>query len=78
VNNNYPVKGYYYWSLVDNFEWERGWVQRFGLYDLDLVTQKRTPRPVAKLYAEVCKTNTMTSEMVARYAPELMPTMFPG
>ena len=30
VNFNWPIKGYYYWTLVDNFEWERGWTQRFG------------------------------------------------
>src|SRR5512140_1328501 len=34
-----PVKGYYYWSLTDNFEWERGWKQGFGLYGLDPLTQ---------------------------------------
>ena len=78
VNNNFPVQAYYYWSLVDNFEWERGWIQRFGLYELDLATQERTPRSVAKLYAEVCQTNTLTSEMVEHYAPQLLPTMFPG
>jgi len=32
----------------------------------------------AKLYAEICKTNTLSSEMAARYAPELLPAMFPG
>jgi beta-glucosidase len=63
---------------VDNFEWERGWTQRFGLYELDLDTQARTPRAAAKLYAEICKSNTLTAEMVARYAPEVVPTMFPG
>ncbi|HLB50202.1 MAG TPA: family 1 glycosylhydrolase [Anaerolineales bacterium] len=78
VNFNWPVQGYYYWTLVDNFEWERGWTQPFGLYALDIATQTRTPRPVAKLYAEVCKTNTISSDMAARYTPELLPTMFPG
>jgi beta-glucosidase len=78
VNFNWPVRGYYYWTLVDNFEWERGWTQHFGLYALDTATQSRTPRPAAALYAEVCKTNTLTSDMVARYAPELLPQLFPG
>jgi beta-glucosidase len=78
VNFNWPVQGYYYWTLVDNFEWERGWIQPFGLYELDSATQARTPRPIAKLYAEVCKTNTISSEMAKRYTPELLPTMFPG
>ncbi len=78
INFNWPIKGYYYWSLVDNFEWERGWTHRFGLYALDVETQVRTPRPAAHLYAEVCKTNTLSSEMVERYAPELMESLFPG
>ena len=78
VNFNFPVQAYFYWSLVDNFEWERGWTQRFGLYELDLDTQARTPRAAAKLYAEICKSNTLTAEMAARYAPEVVPTMFPG
>jgi len=77
VNFNWPVKGYYYWTLVDNFEWERGWQQPFGLYALDLESQTRTPRPTANLYAEVCRTNTLSSEMIARYAPSLFPSLFP-
>jgi len=72
------VQGYYYWTLVDNFEWERGWTQQFCLYALDTATQNRASRPAAGLYAEVCKTNTLTSDMVARYAPELLPQLFPG
>jgi beta-glucosidase len=78
VNFNWPVQAYYYWTLVDSFEWERGWSQRFGLYELDLATQERRPRPAAKLYAEICKANSFSAEMVERYAPELLPAMFPG
>jgi beta-glucosidase len=77
INFNWPVYGYYYWTLVDNFEWERGWEQPFGLYALDQISQTRTPRPTANLYTEVCRTNTLSSEMVERYAPELFGEMFP-
>jgi beta-glucosidase len=77
VNFNWPVKGYFYWTLVDNFEWERGWTQRFGLWELDVETQARRKRPSADLYAEICRENRLTSEMVARYAPELLDKLFP-
>jgi beta-glucosidase len=77
VNFNWPVKGYYHWSLVDNFEWERGWTQRFGLWGLDLETQARIRRPSVDLYAEICKENGLSSEMVQQYAPEVLEKMFP-
>lgn len=78
VNLNYPIKGYFHWSLVDNFEWERGWTQRFGLWELDVETQARRKRPSAELYAEICKENGISSEMTARYAPRLFEKMFPN
>ncbi|HWE24956.1 MAG TPA: family 1 glycosylhydrolase [Myxococcales bacterium] len=53
------VRGYFHWSLVDNFEWAEGWAPRFGLYALDPVTQHRTPRQSAALYAEICRTNSV-------------------
>lgn len=78
VNFNYPVKGYFHWTLVDNFEWERGWTQRWGLWGLDLETQARIKRPSADLYAEICKINGISSEAVAHYAPEIFKQMFPN
>jgi beta-glucosidase len=78
VNFNWYVKGYFYWTLVDNFEWERGWTQRFGLYELDVETQERRKRPSADFYAEICKSKGLSSEMVAKYAPEILNEMFPG
>ncbi len=77
VNFNWPVKGYFHWSLVDNFEWERGWTQRFGLWGLDLDTQKRIRRPSVDLYAEICKENGLSSEMVEKYCPEVFDKIFP-
>lgn len=78
VNFNWPVKGYFHWSLVDNFEWERGWTQRFGLWGLEPETQRRIRRPSVDLYAAICKENGLTSEMVQQYCPEVFEKMFPG
>jgi beta-glucosidase len=78
VNFNFPIKGYFHWTLVDNFEWERGWTQRFGLWELDVDTQARRKRASADLYSEICRENGISSDMVARYAPELFDSMFPN
>jgi beta-glucosidase len=78
VNFNWSVKGYFHWSLVDNFEWERGWTQRFGLWGLDVETQQRSKRPSADLYAAICKENGLSSEMVEKYCPEVFEKLFPG
>jgi len=77
MNHNFPVKGYFHWSLVDNFEWERGWTQRFGLWGLDLETQARIRRPSVDMYAEICKTNSISAEVVEKYAPEIYSKIFP-
>jgi beta-glucosidase len=78
VNFNYPVKGYFHWSLVDNFEWERGWTQRFGLWELDVDTQVRRKRASADFYAEICRENGIKADMVARYAPAVFSKLFPN
>ncbi len=78
VNFNWKVQGYFHWSLIDNFEWERGWTQRFGLWELDDQTQERRKRPSADLYAEICRANALASDMVARYTPKVFPSMFPN
>jgi beta-glucosidase len=71
------VKGYFHWSLVDNFEWERGWTQRFGLWGLDPKTQMRIRRPSVDLYAAICQQNALTFEQVEKFAPAALPKIFP-
>ncbi len=78
VNNNIPVRGYFHWTLVDNFEWERGWTQRFGLWGLDVDTQTRIRRPSADLYQMICRENGLSSEMVEKFAPQVFEKIFPG
>ncbi len=72
-----PVRGLYHWSLVDNYEWDEGWGVRFGLIELDPVTQVRTPRRSAEVYAAIARANGITREIVERYAPEAMERIFP-
>ncbi|MDP4500920.1 GH1 family beta-glucosidase [Nonomuraea turcica] len=50
-----PLRGYFAWSLLDNFEWAHGYAQRFGLVHVDFATQRRTPKDSARWYAEVIK-----------------------
>lgn len=74
----FPVMGYYHWSLVDNFEWERGWTQRFGLIEMNEQTQERTWRPSGHLYREICHSTSISSDMTARYAPQMLDVLYPG
>jgi beta-glucosidase len=46
-----PVRGYFHWSLMDNFEWDKGYRPRFGLYRVDRETLERTPAPGADVFA---------------------------
>ncbi len=51
-----PIIGYLYWSLIDNFEWHHGYRARFGLVGVDFETQRRVPRPAARLLTELLET----------------------
>lgn len=53
------VTGYLYWSLMDNFEWDKGFGPRFGMIGIDYKTGKRTVRQSARKYARICRTNAL-------------------
>jgi len=78
ANFNWNIKGYFHWSQIDNFEWERGWTQRFGLWGLNVDTQERIRRPSVDLYAAICRENAISSETVRKFAPEAFEKLFPS
>ncbi|MDQ2890427.1 MAG: GH1 family beta-glucosidase [Gemmatimonadota bacterium] len=51
------VRGYYAWSLLDNFEWSAGYAKRFGIIAVDRATQRRTLKSSAREYAEIVRTH---------------------
>jgi len=57
MQNGVPLAGYFVWSLMDNFEWAKGYVQRFGLVWVDYETQQRLPKDSARWYSQVIAAN---------------------
>src|SRR5262249_25607333 len=59
IQDGVNLGGYFHWSLLDNFEWARGYLRRFGLYYVDFGTQRRLPKRSAAVYAQIARTNTL-------------------
>jgi beta-glucosidase len=59
MSEGVDIRGYFHWSLLDNFEWDKGFWPRFGLVAVDFKTDERHIRPSARHYKQVCETNTL-------------------
>jgi len=59
IKDGVSVKGYFYWSLLDNYEWSYGFSERFGLVEVDYDTFVRTVRPSALIYKRIIEENTL-------------------
>jgi beta-glucosidase len=57
MDNGVPLAGFFVWSLMDNFEWAKGYLQRFGIVWVDYATQQRIPKDSALWYKEVIAAN---------------------
>ena len=58
-----PLRGYFLWSLLDNFEWGFGFTKKFGLFAVDPVTRDRTPRASAAWYHAVIRENAVDDDL---------------
>lgn len=61
IQDGVNLAGYFHWSLMDNFEWGRGYQRRFGLYFVDFGTQRRLAKRSARYYSEVARTGVLPS-----------------
>ncbi|MFW6363898.1 MAG: GH1 family beta-glucosidase [Spirochaeta sp.] len=59
IQEGVNVRGYFVWTLLDNFEWAFGYTKRFGLYYVDYETQQRVPKQSAHWYSRVCRSNSL-------------------
>ena len=59
IADGYPLKGYFLWSLMDNFEWTDGYSKRFGIHYVDFATQRRIPKLSAAWYKQVIARNAV-------------------
>ena len=69
IGSGVDVRGYFYWTFQDNFEWRAGYTQKFGLFELDPTDPnlQRTPRRSAEMYAKIAKANGITESISTKY-----------
>ncbi|MEZ4409908.1 MAG: family 1 glycosylhydrolase [Polyangiales bacterium] len=74
VSEGIDIRGYYHWSIIDNFEWAEGFCPRFGLYRVDYASAQRarTPTPAAMTYRSIIEANAVSDALLTSlpaYAP---------
>ena len=68
TQEGHDIRGYFHWTLTDNFEWAEGWWLRFGLIALDPKTQQRTMRSSGHLFKQIVQDNGLRKELVEKYS----------
>ncbi|MEM1830235.1 MAG: beta-galactosidase BgaS [Desulfurococcaceae archaeon] len=62
IDEGIRIKGYLHWSINDNYEWAHGFRQKFGLYEVDLITKERKPRSSVRLFKEIVQKNGLSKD----------------
>jgi beta-glucosidase len=76
ITEGVDIRGYFYWSLIDNFEWEHGYEPRFGLVHVDFKTQKRTIKHSGMVYAQIAKSNALPATILKKFPEEIYKPQF--
>jgi beta-glucosidase len=76
VQEGVDLRGYYHWTLVDNFEWAEGWNLKFGLYGFDPTTGVRTPKTSAAVYGRIARANGVPRNVLEQVAPAMVRECF--
>ena len=65
IRSGVDVRGFFYWSLLDNFEWQFGYTKKFGLLAVDFTDAKlsRSPKPLAEVYSQICRGNAVPAKL---------------
>lgn len=66
ISAGVDVRGYYFWSLLDNYEWDKCFGPKFGLVAVNFRNFKRTPKPSYYVYQKICQANGVTKELMEK------------
>jgi beta-glucosidase len=68
IEAGHDIRGYFHWTLSDNFEWTEGWNLRFGLIELNQATQARTMRSSETIYRSIALKNALSRQMLQEHS----------
>lgn len=78
IEEGADVRGYFYWSLMDNYEWNHGFGMRFGLYTVDRTSKARTLTAAGKLYGEIAAAGRFDPDLLRELGGDWLPPSNPG
>lgn len=71
IKDGADVRGFFYWSLTDNYEWNHGMAMKFGLYEIaNDAAKTRTPRSAVATYKQIIKQGDISAELLKKFPPE--------